>query len=295
MSGPRPSDPVVHALSFDIEDWFHVTGVAELEDESTWTGRSSLVERRTDEMLEICAEHSVRATFFIVGWIAERHPALVRRIAEAGHELGSHSHLHRLISRMTRSEFGTDLRRSIAVIEDAAGRTVEGFRAPCFSIVPGCEWALDELIDAGIRFDASLFPKPRENGGYPCPETPHLCRLAPSGRGIPELPMSLCRLGPVRTGFSGGSYFRLMPAPMLRWLFRGCERRRRSAVVYLHPRDLAPDCPVVPMSAKRRLYLHAGQATAAAKLRMLLTRHRFAPCGEVLRAALPDAFPDGRV
>jgi len=273
---------MVHALSFDIEDWFHVTGVAELEDETTWPHRSTLVERRTDELLEICAAHGVRGTFFIVGWIAERHPTLVRRIADAGHELGSHSHRHRLIFRMSPTDFRDDLRHSIAAIEQAAGCRVAGFRAPCFSIVPGCEWALDELIDAGIEYDASIFPVPRENGGYRCPDEPHACRLAPSGRAIPELPMSLGRLGPIRTGFSGGSYFRLMPGPLLRRLFDQRERVGHPAVVYLHPRDLAPDCPVVPMSAKRRLYLHAGQATAAAKLRMLLSRYRFAPCGEVL-------------
>ena len=286
---------MIHALSFDIEDWFHVTGVPELEDESTWPHRSTLVERRTDELLEICADHGVRGTFFIVGWIAKRHPALVRRIADAGHELGSHTHRHRLIFRMSQADFRDDLRHSIAAIEDAAGCGVAGFRAPCFSIVPGCEWALDELIDAGVGYDASLFPVRRENGGYPCPDEPHVCSLAPSGRTIPELPMSLGRMGPIRTGFSGGSYFRLMPGPLLRHLFDRRERAAHPAVVYLHPRDLAPDCPVVPMSPKRRLYLHAGQATAAAKLRMLLTRYRFAPCGEVLRAALPDAFPDDRV
>jgi peptidoglycan-N-acetylglucosamine deacetylase len=286
---------MVHALSFDIEDWFHVTGVPELEDETTWPHRSTLVERRTDELLEICADHGVRGTFFIVGWIAERHPALVRRIADAGHELGSHSHRHRLIFQMSPPDFREDLRHSIAAIEHVAGCRVAGFRAPCFSIVPGCEWAFDELIDAGVEFDASLFPVPRENGGYRCPDEPHVCRLAPSGRAIPELPMSLGWLGPIRTGFSGGSYFRLMPGPLLRRQFNQCERADRPAVIYLHPRDLAPDCPVVPMSPKRRLYLHAGQATAAAKLRMLLSRYRFAPCGEVLRAALPDAFPDDRL
>ncbi len=292
---PREESGTLHALSFDIEDWFHVTGVAELEDQSTWTSRSTLVERRTDELLEICAEHGVRATFFIVGWIADRHPDLVRRIAAAGHELGSHSYWHRLIFELSPETFAEDLRRSIGSIEEAAGRAVEGFRAPCFSIVPGCEWALDALIDAGLRYDASLFPVPRENGGYRCPDEPHLCRLAPSGRGLPELPMSLCRLGPIRTGFSGGSYFRLMPGPVLRRVFDRRDRAGRPAVIYLHPRDLAPDCPVVPMSPKRRLYLHAGQATAAAKLRMLLARHRFGTCGEVLRTALPSAFADATV
>lgn len=281
-----PAGEVMHALSFDIEDWFHVTGVSEFEDPAGWSSLPTLVEARTDEILAICAEARVRATFFIVGWIADRHPDLVRRIVESGHELGSHSNLHRLVFEQDREGFAEDLRRSIGAIGDAAGVAPVGFRAPCFSIVPGFEWAFDELIDSGLQYDASLFPVRRENGGYPCPDRPHVFTATPSGRGMPVLPMSLARILGVRTGFSGGSYFRLLPPRVLLRLFEARTRRGLPAVVYLHPRDFAPDCPVAPLSPWRRLYLHAGLSRTADKLRMLLERFRFGTCGEVLAAHL---------
>ena len=280
------SERPVHGLSFDIEDWFHVIGVPELEDSATWEKRESLVERRTDQILQICEDHEVKATFFIVGWIAEHHPALMRRIADAGHEFGSHTHWHRLLFKLDRPTFREDLQRSIRVIQDRTGREVLGFRAPCFSLVPGWEWIVDELLDEGIRYDASLFPVPRENGGYPCPREPHLFE-APSGRRMPSLPMSVARIGPVVTGFSGGSYLRLLPSRIVESLFRRHEGRGMPAVVYLHPRDFAPDCPRVPMDLRRRFNLHAGMNTTERKLRRLLDRFAFVPCSELLKRYVP--------
>ena len=279
------TEPLRHGLSFDIEDWFHVIGVSELEDSGSWATRSTLVERRTDEILSICADHEVCGTFFVVGWIADRHPGLVRRIVEAGHEVASHSYWHRLVPDLDRTTFRDDLRRSIAAIEDCAGVSVRGYRAPCFSVIPGFEWVFDELLDAGIRYDASLFPKARENGGYPCPDEPHLV-TTPAGRVIQSLPMSLTRFGPIRTGFSGGSYFRLLPGSILVRAFEVREASGIPGVIYLHPRDLAPDCPRVPMSLKRRFYLHAGLAGTAAKLKRLLERFRFTTCEDVARRHL---------
>jgi polysaccharide deacetylase family protein (PEP-CTERM system associated) len=279
------AEPLHHGLSFDIEDWFHVIGVPELEDAETWSSRPSLVEHRTDEILSICRDHDVRATFFVVGWIVDRHPALIRRIADSGHEVASHSYWHRLVTDLDRSAFREDLRRSISSIEDCIGAKVRGFRAPCFSVIPGFEWVFDELLDAGIRYDASLFPKARENGGYPCPDRPHLV-TAPSGRVIQSIPMSLARFGPVRTGFSGGSYFRLLPDRLLDRAFETREASGVPAIVYLHPRDFAPDCPRVRMSPKRRFYLHAGLAGTADKLNRLLDRFRFTTCEDVARRHL---------
>ncbi|MBC02122.1 MAG: polysaccharide deacetylase family protein [Phycisphaerae bacterium] len=285
MSSAGSHDPV-HGLSFDIEDWFHVIGVPELEDSTTWADRESLVERRTDQILQICDDHGVKATFFVVGWIADRHPGLMRRIAEAGHEFGSHTHWHRLLFTLDRPTFREDLRRSIASIEDRTGLQVPGFRAPCFSLTPGCEWVGDELLDAGIRYDASLFPVPRENGGYPCPRAPHLFET-PSGRRIPTLPMSVARIGPVVTGFSGGSYLRLLPIRLVESLFRRREKAGIPGVVYLHPRDFAPDCPRVPMGLRRRFNLHAGLASTERKLRRLLERFAFVPCSELVNRHFP--------
>ena len=171
----RP-ETIRHALSFDIEDWFHLVEIPAVEDPAQWpklSAESSLVERYTDRILQICGRARVRATFFILGWIAERHPALVRRIADAGHEIGSHSFWHRKVYELTPEQFRQDTAESIAAIRAAANVPILGFRAPSFSITQGAEWAFDVLLDLGFRYDTSLFPAPRSHGGYACPQGPH--------------------------------------------------------------------------------------------------------------------------
>lgn len=287
-ASPASAGEVVNALSFDIEDWFHLVEIDAVSDPEQWSTFPSIVEHRTEEILGICAQHDAKATFYFLGWIAERYPALVRRVVEAGHEIGTHSYWHRKVCDLDEATFREDLLRSIKVIEDAGGAKVTSFRAPSFSITPGTEWAFDVLLDAGLRYDASLFPVARENGGYPCAETPHLFTAAPSGRGMPELPMSLMRVGPKRVGFSGGGYLRLFPAWVIHRGFSALNRRGIPGVVYLHPRDFAPDCPVVEMSASRRFKCYVGLSSTAAKLHSILSRYRFASCGTVMSQSFPD-------
>lgn len=274
---------VLNALSFDIEDWFHLSGIKFVENPRQWPSFGSLVEKRTDEFLQMCDDADVKATFFVLGWIADRYPQLIRRTVEAGHEIGTHSYWHRKVCDLDEKTFREDLSSSIKAIENAGGTRVTSFRAPTFSITPGTEWALDVVLDAGLDYDSSLFPVPRENGGYRCTESPHLCNFAPSGRSIPELPISLMKLGPTRVGFSGGGYLRLCPEWLIRHGIDALHRRGMPVVVYLHPRDLAPDTPVIPMPTKRKFKCYVGLHSTASKLRMLLSRYRFAPCGEVLR------------
>ena len=285
---PRSAGEVVNALSFDIEDWFHLVDIKAVSDTEQWGSFPSIVERRTEEILDICAQHGATATFYFLGWIAERYPGLVRRVVEAGHEIGTHSYWHRKVCDLDEATFREDLLRSIKVIENAGGAEVTSFRAPSFSITPGTEWAFDILMDAGLRYDASLFPVPRENGGYPCPEVPHLFTAAPSGRVMPELPMSLMRLGPTRVGFSGGGYLRLFPTWLIHRGFRALNRRGIPGIVYLHPRDFAPDCPVVEMSRARRFKCYVGLSSTAAKLHSILSRYQFASCGTVMARAFPE-------
>ena len=285
-----PLSTITHALSFDIEDWFHIINVRGLEAEhwDTLTEQSSLVEKRTDQILRICDEADVKATFFVLGWIAERHPALVRRIAERGHELASHGHMHDRIGELGREGFAGDLARSIDSIGSASGVRVRGFRAPSFSITPGCEWAFDVLAEAGIEWDASLFPAPRGHGGYPCPREPHLV-TAPGGASIRELPMSVWSpLGAagVRIGYSGGGYLRLLPYSALRSAIAREAAHGRPTVVYLHPRDLSPDCPRWPMPLHRKFKCYVGLGTTQAKLKRLLAEYAWEPCGAVLSRIL---------
>lgn len=299
----QPAKQLVHALSFDIEDWFHIVEVKAVEDPSQWpalTAQSSLVERYTDLILKICDDHHTKATFFILGWIAERHPALVQRIADAGHELGTHSFWHRKVYELTPDVFSKDIGESLAAIRAGAagstGRTSDvpilGFRAPSFSITPGTEWAFDVLANHGLTYDASLFPASRAHGGYAAGDvTPGAHWLTtPKGRRMMQLPMSIARVGPwplrKRMCYSGGGYLRLLPSWMIEQGVRAEARAGRPTVIYLHPRDFAPDCPRVPMPLHRRFKCYVGTASTEGKLRRLLTNHRWDTCLNVLKRQL---------
>lgn len=299
MSSPTP---LLHALSFDIEDWFHIVEVAAVEDPRLWpklSAESSLVERYTDLILTICDYHRTKATFFVLGWIAERHPALVKRIADAGHELGTHSFWHRKVYELTPEVFREDMAQSLAAIRTAAagsaGRAesipIHGFRAPSFSITPGTEWAFEVLLDLGLTYDASLFPADRAHGGVSgdlAVQGAHTI-TAPSGRTIAELPMSIAAVGvgPIRKRmcYSGGGYLRLLTSGMIEQGIEAEAKAGRPTVVYLHPRDFAPDCPKVKMPPHRYFKCYVGTATTEGKLRKMLTGHRWGTCEAVLTEA----------
>jgi len=274
--------PITNVLSFDIEDWFHLVEIDAVSNTDDWPGFPSIVERYTDWIIETVASANVRATFFVLGWIAERYPQLVRRMVDAGMEIGTHSYWHRKVYDLTPETFREDLRRSIDVIEQAGGARVLGFRAPSFSITPGAEWAFDVMHDVGLTYDASLFPAPRGHGGYPCEMRAHEFVGAPSGRPMPELPMSTMRLGPKRLPFSGGGYMRLLPQWVIDRGFSQLNGRGIPVVVYLHPRDFAPDCPRVPMSRARRFKCYVGLHTTKGKLESLLETYEFEGCAAAL-------------
>ena len=291
---------VSHALSFDIEDWFHIVEVKAVEDPAQWptlSAQSSLVERYTDHILSLCDEANVRATFFMLGWIAERHPTLVQRIFDAGHELATHSFWHRKVYELTPEVFSEDIAQSLAAIRagaagsrgDAARVEIRGFRAPSFSITPGTEWAFDVLLDHGITYDASLFPGARGHGGYACTPGAHVLST-PKGRTMPELPMSLAPVGvgPLkkRMCFSGGGYLRLLPLHMIEQGIAAECAADRPTVVYLHPRDFAPDCPKVKMPPHRYFKCYVGTSSTTGKLRAMLKKHRWDTCANVLQHEL---------
>lgn len=288
---------LVHALSFDIEDWFHIVEVKAVEDPEQWPAlhaESSLVERYTDLILEICARRDTRATFFLLGWVAERHPAMVRRIADAGHEIGVHSYWHRKVYELSPEQFRDDMEQAIRVIEDASGQRIAGFRAPSFSITEGAEWAFDVLAELGLLYDASLFPAKRGHGGYACAPGVHTI-TTPKGRSLPELPMSVAPVGvgPVkkRMCYCGGGYMRLLPYSLIRQGVTAEASAGRPTVVYLHPRDFAPDCPKVRMPPHRYFKCYVGTATTEGKLDRLLAEYSFDTCRAVLEKALGTLHP----
>jgi polysaccharide deacetylase family protein (PEP-CTERM system associated) len=278
----RPDGKIINALTFDIEDWFHLIEIEGLDDRSTWSQRETIVEDRTDFILEILSSRNVKATFFILGWIAERYPSLIRRIADQGHELGTHSYWHQPVYTMTPEEFKRDIQLSISVIENSAGVPVVGFRAPSFSITPGTEWAFDILGELGIKYDASLFPAVRGHGGYLCERAPHYFSNSNPNHFLPELPMSVMNMYGATIGFSGGGYLRAFPLWMIRNGFNQVHKLRCPVVVYLHPRDFALNCPSVPMPPLRKFKSYNGIATTYRKFNYLLDSYHFETCGSVL-------------
>jgi polysaccharide deacetylase family protein (PEP-CTERM system associated) len=289
INNPKQSTEITHALSFDIEEWFHLVGVEAMADRSRWEVLERTVEPLTDQILSILDDHGVRGTFFVLGWVAERYPGLVKRIAAAGHEIGSHSYWHREVYEHTPDSFREDLRRSIGVLEDASEQQVLGYRAPSFSLTPGCEWVWDAMLDHGLRYDASVFPVKRAHGGYTLPtpldaQQSSVTLATPSGRSIQELPMSVMRLPLVgkRVAFSGGGYFRVLPWWLVKHGFAQHDSSGREAVLYLHPWDFATDGPSLPMRRfqKFKCYRHRGQTEP--RLRELLQTYRFGTCAEVM-------------
>lgn len=271
-----------HALSFDIEDWFHIVDIPELEDRSKWNDFDSIVENKTSLILDILDEHETKATFFVLGWIAQKYPKLSKKITEAGHEIGSHSFWHHRVYEMKPEDFRHDLSLSIDVLEQQTGQKVKGFRAPSFSIIPGSEWAFDIIEELGLVYDASLFPASRGHGGYPCMQEAHIIPLDIANKFLFEMPMSIQGFGPVKIPFSGGGYLRLLPTVIIKKYFDLFEENKTPVVVYLHPRDFAPEQPRVKMPIDRKFKSYVGLNTTEFKLRELLTHYEFDTCFNVL-------------
>lgn len=269
-----------HALSFDIEDWFHIVDIPELEDISTWDTRPTIVEEKTNLILSTLDEFETKATFFVLGWVANKYPSIAKNIVSAGHELGTHSYWHRRVYELNPEEFQKDLKHSVDVLQDQTGVKVKGFRAPSFSITPGAEWAFDVIKEVGLEYDASLFPAKRGHGGYPCQQEAHL--IETNHGKLPELPMSIVKIGPAKIPFSGGGYMRALPGWAIKRGFKKFEKEGIPVVIYLHPRDFAPNQPVVKMPFHRRFKSYTGLSSTENKLRSLLKEFEFTTCEAIL-------------
>lgn len=273
----------INAFTIDVEDYFQVEAMARVVSRDSWAGMEYRCENNVHRLLALLEEAKVRGTFFILGWIAERSPQLIREIAAAGHEIGCHGMSHRLIYKQSREEFRDETRRSKQLLEDLVGHPVRGYRAASFSIVNRSLWALDELIDAGFAYDSSVFPVRHDNYGIPDAPLSPFEITAPSGRTLVEFPMSVARWGALRLPVSGGGYFRIFPY----WLTRSSlarinQRERRPFVFYLHPWEIDVNQPRLNAGWKSRLRHYTNLSRCEARLRRLLSDFQFAPMGEVL-------------
>lgn len=284
-----PPDTTVNAMSVDVEDYFHASVMAPVLSRSAWEDMESRVEANTERLLELFEAAQVRATFFVLGWVAERHPALVRRIAALGHEVASHGYGHELVYDLSPARFRDDVRRTRALLEDVSASIVEGYRAPGFSVTTRSLWALDILVEEGYRYDASIFPILHDRYGIPgAPRHPHALPR-PAGT-LLEVPASTVRLGGVNLPVAGGGYFRLLPYAWTRWGMRRVnEREKKPVVFYLHPWELDPGQPRLPVRGLSAYRHYHNLARTEERLRRLLREFRFSRVCDVWRHELAGA------
>ena len=264
---PRP----LNGLSVDVEDWFQVGAFERVIRRDAWDGFAPRVERNTDAVLALFAESGVKATFFTLGWIAKRYPGLIRRIADAGHEVASHGWDHQRVFTMDVAGFRADLSLARAVLEQASGQAVTGYRAPSFSIDRRTPWAHAVLAEAGYAYSSSVAPVRHDHYGWR--DAPRYAFRPLAGSALVELPVTVAEVGGRRMA-TGGGFFRLLPAAITDFAVRQVNRDRHGAVFYFHPWEIDPAQPRVaaaPLKSKLRHYARLG--AMAGKLRGLISRH----------------------
>lgn len=273
---------IVNAMSVDVEDYFQVSAFDRIVSRAEWGDFSSRVVPNTQRILERFDRAGVRSTFFILGWVAERFPSLVREIAQAGHEIASHGYHHQLLYTLTPAQFREDVRAAKTVLEQTSGCRVLGFRAPSYSIVESSLWALDILIEEGYVYDASIFPIHHDRYGIPGAER-HAHELRRPPGTLVEMPASTTRVGNVNLPVAGGGYFRLLPYAWTRWGIGRVNRLERKPVVfYVHPWELDPDQPRFRVGAASRMRHYGGLGRTAQRLNRLLADFRFTTVADVL-------------
>ena len=270
-----PSGAIVNAMTVDVEDYFHVSAFDGVVSRARWDAFESRVSNNTERLLELFDGANVRSTFFVLGWVAERFPSLVRRIADLGHEVASHGYNHQLLYMLTPRQFREDLRAARTAIEDATGAPVVGYRAPSYSVIESSMWTLDVLIDEGFAYDASIFPIHHDRYGIPdSPRHPYVMRRP--GGSLLEVPGSTVRLGGVNLPIGGGGYFRQLPYGWTRWGIDRVNRIERQPVTfYTHPWELDPDQPRMQVGTATRLRHYRGLGRTADRLSRLLRDFRF--------------------
>jgi len=272
-------------MSIDVEDYFHVSAFDGIVPRTQWDGMESRVVANTHRLLAIFAEYGVLSTFFVLGWVAERFPALVRAIADEGHEIASHGYAHRLIYDQTPDAFREDVRRAKALLEDASGRAVAGYRAPSYSITPRSLWALDILADEGYSYDSSIFPIRHDRYGIPVSDRKPY-RITRAAVTLTEVPGSTTRIGPLNLPIAGGGYLRLLPYWWAHWGISRLTRREQLPVVfYLHPWEIDPEQPRLSAGRLSRLRHYRNLSKTETRLRQLLKDFRFDTVATIIERA----------
>jgi polysaccharide deacetylase family protein (PEP-CTERM system associated) len=275
---------MLNALTIDVEDYYHVTGFESVIQRADWDGYESRVGRNTLRLLDLLDTHHTKATFFVLGWVAERHPQLVRTIHTRGHEVASHGYAHQRIYTQSPAQFRQETQRSMSLLEDIIGERIHGYRAASYSITRESLWALDILGEEGFTYDSSIFPIHHDR--YGIPGYPRFCHVLDNHGGgqLIEFPISTMRLAGVNFPIAGGGYFRLFPYALISRGLRSINRlERQPALIYLHPWEIDPDQPRVHAGAAARFRQYVNLHKTEARLCRLMQDFTFGTLLDVLR------------
>ena len=275
-----PDSIARHSLSFDVEEHFQVSAFESPMRRRHWEQFESRVESNTEKLLGLLNQRGVHATFFVLGWVAERYPSLVRRIASAGHEIASHGYAHELITAQTQIAFREDIRKAKGILEGILQQPVLGYRAPSFSITKDTMWAIQILIEEGYVYDSSIFPVVHDRYGVPS-ANPQLHQLSTPAGLLWEVPPSTVKCLGVRLPIAGGGYFRLYPYAVLRALLRKLEGEGSPLVMYMHPWEFDPDQPRMEGSTLSKIRHYLNLDKTESRMRALLQDFSFAPIRRV--------------
>jgi polysaccharide deacetylase family protein (PEP-CTERM system associated) len=276
-------------FSVDVEDWFHILDLPNTPKVEEWPALHSDVVKNTRRMLAIFRQHDVRCTLFFLAWVAERWPELVKEAVGDGHEIASHGYAHELVYTISREHFAQDIRKAKDIIEQAGGVEVKGYRCPGFSVTVETPWFFDEVRKAGYAYDSSVFPGSRGHGGLPnAIGTPHV--ITTTHGDLFEFPISLGAMLGRPMYFFGGGYLRFFPYALIRSKVKELLAQDRPVMFYLHPREIDPEQPRLPMSAKRRFMTYVGMSTTEPKMHRLFEDFTFSTIADVM-AAGTDHLP----
>jgi polysaccharide deacetylase family protein (PEP-CTERM system associated) len=282
---------MVNALTFDIEDYYQVEAFKPAIPFAEWSQYPSRIVANTQKITDILDEHKVKATFFILGWIAERFPDLVKRLVDDGHEIASHGYAHQLVYTQSRTAFEADLVKSLDILERISGTKIIGYRAPTYSIIKETFWALDILIQHHLLYDSSIFPIIHDRYGVPDGKRfPHTIQDV-NGHTLLEFPLSTLRFWKWNVPVAGGGYLRLLPYQFFKFALHRLNLQQQPGIIYLHPWELDPEQPRlanIPLSTRFRHYINL--RSTATKLRKLLRDFEFAPIRDVLKLSEPYEY-----
>ncbi|MFQ5901247.1 MAG: XrtA system polysaccharide deacetylase [Thermodesulfobacteriota bacterium] len=277
---------MLNALTIDVEDYYHASVFVDVVDQSDWPNYESRVVRNTERILTVLSQHNVKGTFFILGWIAENYPELIKEIDGKGHEIACHSYDHKLIYKHSQRSFREDIRRARKILENITGKKVAGYRAPTFSVINESLWALQILKEEGFEYDSSVFPVVHDNYGIPDAERFPSMFQVNGGEAIREFPMSTLRILGWNIPVSGGGYLRLFPYRFIRWAIKRINViEKQPAIIYFHPWELDPHQSRIKVGPFSRFRHYVNLDKMEGKLENLLRDFKFGTVRDCLKTA----------